>query len=1015
MHPTHRLLTGVLLLGSATQLAAQSSAPVAGPDHRAPWTTSRMVGSPERPTPYQVEAAFVHHKFERPVVITNAPASQRLFVAEQGGKVYSFENQRDGASIDLVVDLKQAIPNLQSIYGLTFHPRVDENNFVFVCYIAGGDDAEGTRVSRFKLSASHPPTLDPQTEHVLITWRSGGHNGGCLKFGPDGYLYISTGDATAPTPPDGLTAGQDVSNVLSAILRIDVDHAAGETPYRVPADNPFVDLPGARPEIWSYGFRNPWKMSFDRQTGDLWVGDVGWELWEMIYRVKKGGNYGWSIMEGRQSVRPEQEPGPTPILPPTIDHPHSEAGSITGGFVYRGQRLPELAGAYIYGDYQSGIIWGARLEGDQITWHQELARTSLQLVGFGEDAAGELLLLDYQGQIFRLIKNPADDTSENFPRRLSETGLFAAVEHHRLADGVVPYSINVPQWADHTRADRWLAVPGTGQITVSDTGNWQFPDGSVVGKTVSMDGLHVDDGRPVGTAPATYHTRRLETQVLHRESGSWRAYTYVWNDAQTDADLADANGFSRTMKILDPSTDNGMREQTYRFAGRQECVLCHNPWVEARTTIFGLQSASLLGVRNEQLDRDHTMAGGTANQLATFVQIGLLKAQPDAQPAATPTTSPDASSKSTPLTDPHDLSADLNDRARSYLHVNCAHCHQFNAGGVATIVLSRDVPLEEARLLDARPSQGTFGITDARLVAPGDPFGSVLLYRISKLGGGRMPRVGSHAVDDRGVRLLHDWINQLPPSASAAPLSVPSKNKHDMSAELAATLDQLNEGTTETQRAAAIARLTASTRGALALLYQISAGQLAVPVRRQIVELTRNHASSEVRDLFERFVPIAQRTQRLGDQVNSAELLGLPASAQRGKVVFFNNTAAACKNCHRIGDVGEQLGPDLSQIGKKYERGQLLQHILEPSRFMEPKYVPYLLETTDGRLLTGLLESQSDEEVVLKDAQNKPHRVPREQVELLVRQQRSLMPDLLLRDMTPQAVADLLAYLSALK
>jgi putative heme-binding domain-containing protein len=314
-------------------------------------------------------------------------------------------------------------------------------------------------------------------------------------------------------------------------------------------------------------------------------------------------------------------------------------------------------------------------------------------------------------------------------------------------------------------------------------------------------------------------------------------------------------------------------------------------------------------------------------------------------------------------------------------------------------------------LLDARPSQGTFGITDARIVAPADPFGSVLLYRVSKLGGGRMPRLGSHAVDDRGVKLLHDWIAQLPVTSSAAPSSTGS----DLSGNSAAAIEQLSEGASKEDRAAVIEHLTSSTRGALALSHWITAGKLAAPVRQQVVGLTRNHPAGEVRELFERFVPLAERTKRLGDKVDAAELLGLAASAERGKEVFFNNTAAACKNCHRIGKVGETLGPDLSKIGKKYPRSQLLQHILEPSKFMEPEYVPFLLETTDGRILAGLVESQTDEAVVLKDAQNKRHRVPRENIELLVRQRRSLMPDLLLRDMTQQDVADLLSFLSKLK
>jgi len=1040
MHNSIRRLAAFLLFVISWQLTLSWCVQVAAqqPDkptlnHREPWTTSRLVGSPEPPAPYQVELAFPRRTFDRPVVMTNAPATDRMFVAEQGGKIFSFETTRDGASMDLVVDLKAARPELQAIYGLAFHPRVEQNGFVFVCYIQGRNIDDGTRVSRFSLTDNDPPTIDPSTEHILLTWLSGGHNGGCLKFGHDGYLYISTGDAAAPTPPDGLTVGQNMGTLLSKILRIDVDQNEGEQPYRIPEDNPFVNLPGARREIWSYGFRNPWKMSFDRRTGDLWVGDVGWELWEMIYRVHKGGNYGWSIMEGRQPVRTEQEPGPTPILPPTLDHPHSEAGSITGGFVYRGDRLPELSGAYIYGDYQSGIVWGARLEGEQITWRGELARTSLQLVGFAEDHAGELYLLDYQGQIFQLVKNPTKDTSGNFPRRLSETGLFESVSEQRPAAGVVPYVINAEAWSDHTRSQRWLAVPDQGQITVNEKGDWQFPDGSVVVKTVSMDHLRGDPGEA-----ATFKTRRLETQLLHREAGSWRTYTYAWDENQLDAELVNAEGFSRNLVVRDPAASGATREQIYRFAARQECVLCHNPWVEARTTIFGEQSASLLGVRGEQLDRSHLLvrnprgggpdgvahdrhangADNSINQIETLIQIGLLDAQPEAlRRVAT-------------LTNPYDESAEVNQRARSYLQVNCAHCHQFNAGGVATIVLARDVPLEKAHLLDARPSQGTFGITNAKLVAPGDPLGSVLLYRLAKLGGGRMPRIGSHAVDDAAVRLMHDWISQLPTSsttpvpaieATSVPPSEPppptTERPHSGSheTEFATWLDQLRDDTPLSERAAAITELTESTRGALALAIRVSQARVSLSVRDQIVELTRDHTRTEVRDLFERFVPVDERVQRLGDKVDTGKLLAMVASAERGRGVFFNNATAACKNCHRIGDVGEAFGPDLSKIGAKYQRAQLLQHMLEPSTFIEPKYVPYLLETADGRVLSGLLASQSDREVVLQDAQRKLHRVARNDIELLVRQQRSLMPDLLLRDMTPQDVADLLAFLSTLR
>ncbi len=960
---------------------------------RVPWTTSRIAGSPDPPPPYKVQLAFPHLKFDKPTVITPAPGTNRLFVTEQHGKILSFDNDPNCEQTDLVTDLKQTYPDLHAIYGLTFHPDFERNRYVFVCYVLENDDKEhGTRVSRFEMSELDPPRLDVDSEQLLLTWLMGGHNGGCLKFGPDGYLYISTGDAGPASPPDPLRVGQDVSNLLSSILRIDVDHADADKAYSVPHDNPFVDLENVRPEIWSYGFRNPWKISFDRQTGELWTGDVGWELWEMVYRVEKGGNYGWSVMEGRQVVHPEDEIGPTPILPPTLDHPHSEAASITGGFVYRGSRLEELQGAYIYGDFQSGIVWGARFEGTQLVWKKELARTPLQLVGFGEDNAGELFLLDYRQQVFQLVENSQPDNSGSFPRRLSETGLFASVADHQPAAGVIPYSINAEQWSDQTHSERWFAVPGHDPIEIDEKGNWLFPEGSVIVKTVSIE------ARLAGESTPHPKTTRLETQILHREASSWRPYSYVWNESQSDAELVESAGFTRLLQVEESAGE--IREVPYRFAARTECLLCHNPWVEKKTTIFGVQSSSPLAVSTLQLNRDHPDGGLAENQLTTYRRIGLLEV--DAKET-------DGHS-SERFANPYDESADLNARARAYLHVNCAHCHQFNAGGAATIALSHDVKLEEMKAIGVRPSQGSFGISDAQIIAPGDPLGSVLLYRIAKLGGGRMPRLGSEEVDERAVRLLHDWIAQIHVDSDAR--SGGSRAR----VELVEALDILRAAdSTVGDRKAAIERLVSTTRGAMALLQAVDRGELARAVRTEVVAETKEHSSSDVRDLFERFVPASQRVKRLGMVVNHSEILSLEADVERGKQVFFNNSAAACKSCHRIQGTGEVLGPDLTEIGKKYRRDQLLAHILEPSKFMDTKYIPYLLETTAGQVMTGLLESQDDDFVVLRDAQNKLHRIPAADVELLVRQHKSLMPELLLKDMTPNEVADLLAYLVSLK
>ena len=197
-------------------------------------------------------------------------------------------------------------------------------------------------------------------------------------------LYISTGDAADPNPPDPFNTGQDISDLLSSILRIDVDRKDQGRNYAVPKDNPFVEMKGARPEVWAYGFRNPWRMSFDRQTGELFVGDVGWELWEMVHRVEKGGNYGWSAMEGPQPIKPRTV-GPTPIHPALIELPHTIACSVTGGRVYRGKKFPELRGAYVFGDWETRRLWAARFEGDRTKEMPEIARPSVRIVAFGED------------------------------------------------------------------------------------------------------------------------------------------------------------------------------------------------------------------------------------------------------------------------------------------------------------------------------------------------------------------------------------------------------------------------------------------------------------------------------------------------------------------------------------------------------------------------------------------------------------------------------------------------------
>lgn len=960
--------------------SAFAEPPKFGIAERTPWTSSRVKGSPEPPLPYTTERSFPALKFNNPLDLTAAPGGDRLFVVELTGKIYSFPNRPDVKTADLVVDLAKEIPGLQQVYSLAFHPDFQKNRYCYICYIKAPDLPDGTHVARFRVNDANPPTIDASSETTILTWLSGGHNGCCLKFGPDGYLYVSAGDGGPANPPDPLRAGQDLTNVLSTILRLDVDHADAGKNYRIPPDNPFVSTPGARGEIWAYGLRNPWRMSFDRKTGDLWVGDVGWELWEMLNRIERGGNYGWAVVEGRQSSHPEWARGPTPILPPTIDHPHSESSSITDGLTYHGSRLKGLKGFHIYGDYDTGKFWGFRYVDGKVVDHQELADTTHRIVGFGEDNNGEFHVVDHTaGTIHSLVPNPMAGQPSSFPKTLSESGLFSNVAAHAPAPGVLPYSINATPWADHAVSERFVAIPDSLAVNPlvakpEETG-WSFPTDSVLVKTLALE---LEKGKPSSR-------RRIETQILHFDGIDWRPYSYRWNDEQTDAALVGPAGADRVIDVVDPEAAGGHRRQSWRFSGRAECQRCHNKW-----------SGPPLSFNAPQLNKVHDYGGVSAAQLETFEQIGVIKP-------------PIPSEGRLRLSRPSDPSASLDDRARSYLHVNCAHCHRLHAGSAVLSKMTYDLPLNKTDMIDVRPTQGTFGIHDARVIAPGDPYRSVLLYRMSKLGGGRMPYIGSSEIDREGVDLIFEWLSKLPaPEVAEGPSSRGRGPERE-------DLERLGRADQPGDRAEMLDNLLSSTRGALMLLRSVDGKALPEAVAALAIEKGSRHGEVSVRDLFERFLPSDQRVQRLGSLVDRKQLLAIPGDTSMGEQVFFKTADVQCKSCHRIGGEGVELGPELTTIGKKYDRAQLLESILEPSKFIEPKYVTYLVETKDGQVLSGLLTERTDSEIVLKDAQNKTLRIPLSNVEQLVPQQQSLMPELLLRDMTPRQVADLLEYLGSLK
>ncbi len=947
-------------------LSGLAKAQAASASTRAPWTTSRVLGSPEPPALYTPKRVFPTLQFKEPTELVPEPGTSRHVLVQLDGKIFSFDNQ--GGPAELALDLRTLWPDLDQTYSFAFDPGYAHNRFVYVSYARKSGIPDGSHVTRFKVSEGLGFKLDPTAQKVIFKWISGGHNGGSLQFGRDGCLYISTGDSAGPSPPDQLDTGQGVDDYSSCILRIRVDHAENGRDYTVPKDNPFVSVAGAKPEIWAFGFRNPWKMSFDRATGDLWVGDVGWELWELLYRVQKGGNYGWSVMEGPQSVKQDGKRGPGSILPPAFYLPHSEASSITGGFVYRGKRFPDLVGAYVYGDFVTGKIWALRPNGKGTFDNQELAHTLLQVICFSEEATGELLIVDYAGGIYELERNADRTRSVTFPGKLSETGLFESVPLQRPASGVVHFSVNSELWTDHAIAERWVAVPGAEAVTNNAAGGWVFPKDTVFVKTLSLE---VNRGNQ-------QTRRRVETQLLHFDGRSWNGYTYKWNQGQTEAELVPLRGEEIEIGVEDSQSVVSKHAQRWRYAGRSECSRCHNPW-----------AGTVLSFNASQLNH---VAQGT-NQLQSLAALAVV---PPGVRLDTP---------GSKLADPFDVSASLNDRARSYLHSNCSHCHRDGAGASVRAYLVYDMELEKSNLLNAKPMQGDFGLLDAAIIKPGDPYASVLYYRISKLGRGRMPHIGSSEVDPRAVRLIHDWILGLgnPGSTSAA-------------ASFHQDVDWVKTRSVSSREwELAVSRLLSNASGGLRLLREMDGGRLTAAVMAAVMRRAETLSDVRVKDLFEKHLPDAKRVRTLGVDVRSSEILSIKGDAARGREMFAAEGRVQCKVCHRLAGEGRDFGPDLSLIGKKFPREQLLQQILEPSGTIDPSFEGFNVEAMNDVSYTGFLVRKSAEEIVIRTADAGEVRLPAKDVKEIQRLKLSLMPEQLLQGLTAQEAADLLTYLESLR
>jgi mono/diheme cytochrome c family protein len=630
------------------------------------------------------------------------------------------------------------------VYSLAFHPKFAENGFVYL----GANGPRGSRprsseVIRYTVRDGKP---DPASRTIVIDWPSDGHNGAALAFANDGMLFVTSGDGTSTSDLDRV--GQEPSSLRSKILRIDVDHPAPGKNYAVPRDNPFVDDKRFRAETWAYGLRNPWRLTYDSVSGQLWSGENGQDQWEYARLVQRGANYGWSVYEGAHPFHKNQKLGPHPVTFPTIEFSHAEFRSLTGGIVYRGKHFPELVGAYVFGDFNTGRVWAAKHDGARLEWMRELIDTPFALTHITADAAGELVVLDYgfptnlgnatpRGGIYRIERAPPPTGPvPEFPRRLSATGLFSDPAKLTPAAGVVRYEVNLPGWHDGASSEHVLALPAGTTLEVRPSRSWQAPNETVLAQTLTIAG------------------QRIETRVLVKQQNDWAGYTYLWNSAQTDAELAEKTGAEITV---------GATAQPWRVPSRAECMMCHS-----REANFALT------LNESQLNR--------GNQLAQWERLGLLTTDASAYDRRRPrfdnswrTSRPPAAQRTAVASGllprnmenlrkyaaPGDPGASLESRARSYLGVNCAHCHTTNGGGNSVMDFDATVSTERMRSIGQPPQHGDLGITDAKIIAAGAPARSVLIPRMGTRAPGQMPPVGTRTADSEGLRVMAEWIASL--------------------------------------------------------------------------------------------------------------------------------------------------------------------------------------------------------------------------------------------------------------
>jgi uncharacterized repeat protein (TIGR03806 family) len=637
----------------------------------------------------------------------------RWFVLNRRGKIYAFSATSSTATASQIADFtaisgKRVSTALSGgMLGFAFHPSFASNGRLYVTFTTPSGTAYASEVG-YLTSTDGGRTFTSYTRIFSFARAALEWNGGGIAFGKDGYLYVGFGASDS----DG---AQSKTSYFGKILRLDVDHPSGGRLYGIPATNPFASG-GGLPEIYAWGFRQPWRFSFDRVTGDLWAPDIGQSSWEEINRVQLGKNYGWPCREGAHTYWAASDPSKCPstsgLTDPVTEYAANGGASAIGGYMYRGVGAPSFGGTYVYGDQVRQVAYAFRWDastGQVTNIGVNQGGPAINYTSFAEDAAGEIYATSvFNSAIYKLV--PSGTGSSTFPDRLSKTGCFDATNPTRTTTGVIPFRVNAPLWSDGLDKERGLALPNGATIALRSDGDFDFPIGTVLTKTF------------------THLGKRIETRLFMRHGdGSWGGYSYEWNDAQTDA------------LLLPGAKTKSIGDRNWTFPSRSDCMRCH-------TAAAGFALGPELG----QLNGDFTYpsTGRTANQLKTLAYIGMFASALPSSP---------------PIYPAYDSAAPVDARARSYLHSNCSQCHRPSGGaGRSTMDLRFATPLSSTNTCNAVPlAEENFGSTSNRLVLPGSPSQSIVSLRMHTLDGRRMPPLATALVDAQGTSVIDAWITGL--------------------------------------------------------------------------------------------------------------------------------------------------------------------------------------------------------------------------------------------------------------